>query len=91
MEKLLEKLILEMNVRKNIVLRVSQAQFPLMNDIVKNVEQRVGQLSNIRVEILPEIKHPGIILESENGLIDGSIEGVFRNIDKIFEQVVSDE
>lgn len=91
LQQLLEKLILEMNVRKNIVLRVSQAQFPIMNDVIKHVEERVGQLSNVRVEILPEIQHPGIILECDNGLIDGSLEGVFKNIDKIFEQVIVNE
>jgi len=91
LEKLLEKLILEMNVRKNIVLRVGQEQLPVMSDVIKHVEGRVGQLSNIRVEVHADIQHPGIILECENGLIDGSIEGVFRNIDKIFEQVVHNE
>lgn len=59
--------------------------------MVEAVEARLGQLSNVRVEIVPEINHPGIILESENGLIDGSLEGVFQNIDKIFELVVRSE
>ena len=62
-----------------------------MPEVIQLVESRLGQLTNIRVEIVPEIIHPGIILESENGLIDGSMEGVFRNIDKIFEQVTSNE
>ena len=88
LETLLEKLILEMNTRKNLIVKVGRANFSQMPEVIQVVEGRLGQLSNLRVEIVPEIHHPGIILESENGLIDGSIEGVFQNMDKIFEQVV---
>lgn len=91
LENLLEKLILELNARKNLIVKVGRANFQDMPEILKNVEARLGQLSNVRVEIVPELHHPGIILETENGLIDGSLEGVFRNIDKIFEQVINHE
>jgi flagellar assembly protein FliH len=91
LEGLLEKLILELNARKNLIIKVGRANFSEMPEVIKAVEGRIGQLSNVRVEIVPEINHPGIILESENGLIDGSIEGVFQKIDKIFEQVLGHE
>jgi flagellar assembly protein FliH len=87
LEGLLEKLILELNARKNLIIKVGKANFADMPEVIKTVESRLGHLSNVRLEIVPEIQHPGIILESENGLIDGSLEGVFQNIDKIFEQV----
>ncbi len=88
LETLLEKLILELNARKNLIVKVGRANFARMPEVIEVVEARLGQLSNVRVEIVPELEHPGIILESENGLIDGSLEGVFKNIDKIFEQVL---
>lgn len=91
LENLLEKLILELNARKNLIVKVGKENFSQMPEVVKAVEEKLGQLTNLRVEIVPEIHHPGIILESENGLIDGSIEGIFQNIDKIFEQVVGHE
>lgn len=91
LEGLLEKLILELNARKNLIIKVGKANFSQMPEVIQAVESRLGQLTNVRVEIVPEINHPGIILESENGLIDGSLEGVFQNIDKIFEQVVKHE
>lgn len=91
LEQLLEKLILELNSRRNLIIKVGRAQFEAMPDVVKTVEGRLGQLQNIRIEIVPEIRHPGIILESENGLIDGTLEGVFANIDKIFGQVLGHE
>lgn len=88
LEALFEKLILELNARKNLIVKVGQRNFAEMPEVIQAVEARIGQLSNVRIEIVPEIQHPGIILESENGLIDGSMEGVFQNIDKIFEQVI---
>jgi flagellar assembly protein FliH len=91
LETLLEKLILELNVRKNLIVKVGRANFDRMPEVISVVEARLGQLSNVRVEIVPELEHPGIILEAENGLIDGSLEGVFGNIDKIFEQVLGVE
>lgn len=91
LESLLEKLILELNVRKNLIVKVGRANFEQMPEVIHTVESKLGQLVNVRVEIVPEIHHPGIILESENGLIDGSMEGVFSNIDKIFEQVIRHE
>jgi len=88
LEGLLEKLILELNSRKNLIIKVGRANFAQMPEVVQAVESKLGPLVNTRVEIVPEISYPGIILEAENGLIDGSLEGVFKNIDKIFEQVV---
>lgn len=91
LQQLLEKLILELNARKNLIVKVGRANFAQMPEIISAVEARLGSLQNLRVEIIPDIQHPGIILESENGLIDGSMEGVFRNIDAIFEQVTAHE
>lgn len=87
LETLLEKLVLELNARKNLIVKVGRANFSQMPEVIQVVEAKLGSLSNIRVEIVQEIQYPGIILESENGLIDGSMEGVFKNIDKIFELV----
>ena len=91
LESLLEKLILELNSRKNLIVKVGRSNFSQMPDVMAIVEGRLGQLSNVRIEIVPELNYPGIILETENGLIDGSMEGVFSNIDKIFAQVVKHE
>lgn len=91
LENLLEKLILEMNTKQNLIVKVGRDNFKQMPEVVKAVEAKVGSLTNVRLEIVPELNYPGIILESANGLIDGSMEGVFANIDKIFEQVLKHE
>ncbi len=87
LERLLEKLILELNERRNLIIKVGRLNFSEMPEVIKHIEQRLGQLPNVRIEIVSEIEYPGIIIESDNGLIDGSIEAIFRNIDKIFESV----
>jgi flagellar assembly protein FliH len=91
LEALLEKLVLELNSRRNLIIKVGKDHFEHMPDVLKRVEEKLGQMSNVRIEIIPEISQAGIILESESGLIDGSLEGVFTNIDKIFDQVLNHE
>ena len=48
---------------------------------------RLGELTNIRVEEALNMDQPGLIVESENGIIDGSIEAQFKNLEKLFESV----
>ena len=83
--RLLQKLIHEINTKSNLVIRVNEEAFGYMPEVVKIVERDLGKLTNVRVEIdLDQIKN-GIILESENTIVDGSLETQFKSIDKIFE------
>lgn len=91
LQRLLEKLILEMNTKTNLVARVSQESFKRMPEVVERVEKKLGQLTNIRVEMDLDQEGPGIILESDNGIIDGSIKAQMASLDKIFESVTNDE
>lgn len=91
LQRLLEKLILEMNTKTNLVARVSQESFKRMPEVVELVEKRLGQLTNIRVEMDLDQEGPGIILESDNGIIDGSINAQMASLDRIFESVARDE
>jgi flagellar assembly protein FliH len=89
--KLLEKLVLEMNQRQNLLIRVSPADFAGMPEVLAGLQQRLGVLTNVRVEPSSEISARGIILESENGIIDGTPEAMFQTLDKLFETVVDHE
>lgn len=91
LERLLEKLILEMNTKNNLVVRVSQDAFKHLPEAVERVEKRLGQLSNIRIEADLDMQGPGIVLESENGIIDASLKSQMAALDKIFESVGADE
>src|SRR5690606_38272934 len=86
--RLLEKLILEINTRSNLVIRVNESSFENITDIIGIVENKLGVLTNVRVEKHLDMDKPGIILESENGIIEGSIEAQFSSLDRIFESVL---
>jgi len=87
LSRLLEKLIYEINQKNNLVVRVDEESFGYMPEIVKVLERKVGVLSNIRVEVSPELKGTGIILESENSIVDGSFEAQMNHLDEIFKSV----
>ncbi|MBY0518422.1 MAG: hypothetical protein K2P81_16040 [Bacteriovoracaceae bacterium] len=87
--KLLEKLILEMNQRQNLVIRVNSEDFKLMPQILENLEKRLGALTNVRVEPDLNMVNRGIVLETENGLLDATPEAMFLTLDKLFETVVN--
>jgi flagellar assembly protein FliH len=85
--KLLEKLILEVNMKANLLIKVSAKNIDVMPGVVEAVEQRIGKLTNVRLEINHDSQGQGIVVESENGIIDGTIESQLKNIDAVFETV----
>jgi flagellar assembly protein FliH len=62
-----------------------------MPEVVKQIEEKLGPLTNLRIEIDQTQTQPGIIIETENGIIDGSMEGLFQTIDKMFEGITHHE
>lgn len=88
--RLLEKLILEINTKMNLLIRVNKASFVGMPEVIKAVEEKIGPLTNVRVEIQTDSDQKGIVLESENGIIDASLEAQFKSIDRLFEAVGTD-
>ena len=91
LSRLLNKLILEMNTKNNLIVRVNKKCFKYMPEVVEKVQAKVGELPNLRVEVDLDHDEKGIILESENGIIDASLEAQFKSLDKIFEAVSIDE
>ncbi|MFZ4713869.1 MAG: FliH/SctL family protein [Bacteriovoracaceae bacterium] len=84
MKDLFEKLILELNTKSNLLVKVNAEHFEKMPEVLELIQQRLGKLTNVRLEIEPDLNLPGIIIESENGIIDGSLEAQFANLDKLF-------
>jgi len=89
--KLIEKLVLEMGERHNLILRFNQADFSSMPSVVEAIQAKLGEMKNLRIEPETELRGRGLILESENNLIDGSMESLFATIDKMFASVVNHE
>lgn len=89
-ERLFEKLLVEIQARSNLLVLVNEANFKEMPEVLEHVETRLGQLKNVRIEIDSSVSSNGIILESDNGIINGTIEEQFLSLDKLFEDLIVD-
>ncbi|MFA6238986.1 MAG: FliH/SctL family protein [Bacteriovorax sp.] len=87
-ERLLEKLLLEIQARSNLLIQVNSSDFNDMPEILKHVQSRLGEFKNVRVEIDSAITTSGIIIESDNGIINATMEEQFKSLDKLFEDVL---
>lgn len=88
---LFEKLILELQTKTNLLVRVNAENFERMPEVLQIVEAKLGKLTNVRMEVDPDLVDVGLIIESENGIVDGSLEAQFTNLDKLFLSVGVDE
>ncbi len=88
-ERLLERLLLEIQARNNLLIQVNSNDFEKMPEVLAHIQSRLGEMKNVRVEIDTNVKSRGIIIESENGIINASLEEQFKSLDKLFEDVLS--
>jgi len=87
-ERLLEKLLLEIQTRNNLLIQVNADRFKDMPEVLEYVQKRLGELKNVRVEVDSLITSSGLVVESENGIINATMEEQFKNLDKLFEDVI---
>ncbi len=90
-ENLLEKLITEMQTKSNLLVHVDEKSFEQMPEVLKVVQDKVGELTNVRVEIDYDIDGPGIVLECDKGILNGTINEQMKSLDKLFETVGLDQ
>lgn len=92
---LFEKLVLELQTKTNLLVKVNAGSFERMPEVLQMIEAKLGKLTNVRIEVDPDLTEIGLIIESENGIVDGSLQAQFTNLDKLFLSVgvegVSDE
>lgn len=89
-ERLLEKLLLETQARQNLLIQVNANDFAAMPEVLAHIQSRLGELKNVRVEIDSQITTRGMIVESDNGIINATMEEQFKSLDKLFEDVLVD-
>jgi flagellar assembly protein FliH len=87
-ERLLERLLVEMQVRSNLLIQVNSGDFSQMPEVLEHVQGRLGEMKNIRIEIDASVSSQGIVIESENGIINATMEERFKSLDKLFEDVL---
>ena len=87
LERLLIKLIKELQTTSKLQVKVNQKYFEDMPDILEVVQSQLGELDSVRVEVDYDIDSPGFIVECENGIINGTLEQQYKALDKLFESV----
>jgi flagellar assembly protein FliH len=87
LNRLLEKLISELQAKSNILIQVSKQHFEQVPEALELLEDKIGKLENVRVEVDYEIQEHGLIVSSENAIINGTLEQQFANLSKLFESV----
>ncbi|MCT4642064.1 MAG: FliH/SctL family protein [Bacteriovoracaceae bacterium] len=85
-ERLLMKVIAEINTKKNLTIKVSKALYEQIPDIIKKVEANIGKLENVNYEISSDIDEYGLIIESENGIVDASVDTQMEMLKQLFFQ-----
>lgn len=88
-ERLLERILLEMQVRHNLLIQVNPDDFKQMPEVLAHMQSRLGEMNNVRLEIDSSVKTKGIIVESENGIVNATLEEQFKSLDKLFEDVLA--
>ncbi|CAM9925978.1 unnamed protein product, partial [Chrysoparadoxa australica] len=86
-DRLLEKLIAEIQMKNNILIRIDPNSFADKPEILETIQAKIGEMKNVRIEADYDIEGPGIIVESDNGIISGTLDEQFRSLSKLFENV----
>lgn len=86
-DRLLEKLILEMQTKSNLLIHVNQSSFEYMPEVLEQIQKRIGELTNVRIEMDHGPDLPGLVLQSDYGILNGTLPMQFKNLDKLFSNV----
>ncbi len=85
--RLLEKLVIEIGQKDHLLIQVNKVDFERMPEILQAVEAKMGKLNNVRYECDQDVHGQGVVVESMNSIIRGTLEDQLSNLDKLFETV----
>ena len=83
--RLIEKLVSEIGNNQKVLVQVSQNQFERIPEILEFIQEFAGRIDNVRVEVDYDISDKGVVIETENGIIKGTLEEQFVALDRLFE------
>ncbi len=87
LNRLLDRLIMEIDTKSNLLIQVNEKEFEKMPEVLDSVKSKLSDLSNVRLEIDYDIDSDGIVVSADNGMIDGTMEQQFKNLEKLFESI----
>ncbi|MBT3585475.1 MAG: hypothetical protein HN509_11260 [Halobacteriovoraceae bacterium] len=87
LNRLMEKLVLEMQTKTNLLVRVNKSDFDKMPEVLEFVQEKLGKMTNVRVEMDYDNTSGGIVLEAENGILNGTLSQQLLSVDNLFNNV----
>ena len=85
LERLLEKLVLDINSRTNLLIKVGPSNVEKMDHVFDVVQGKLGQFQNIRLVVDDSLDDLGLVVESENGILNADFNQQLKAIDQLFE------
>ena len=86
-QRLLEKLIEDLNTKNQVIIRVDKKNFDKIKEIVEDEKISTIKIPKARIEIDYEMESPGVILSTDNEMIDGTLKQQLDSLDELFSQV----
>ena len=90
LQRLMGKLFVELDSETNFLIKVNKKSVDKIPGILKMFEHKLEGIENTRIEIIhdeQEFSNKGMILESENRILDATIKTQFKNLDKLFNEL----
>ncbi len=85
--RILEKLAVDMENKNNVLIQIDKREFEKNKDIFQDMKNVLKKIPNVEFDVSQDIENKGIILITENEIVDGTLERQFENLDKIFSQI----
>lgn len=87
LERLLEKLILDINSKSNLLIKVGADNVQRMDSIFDVVQGKVGQFQNVRLVVDDNLDQFGLVVESDNGILNAEFKEQMIALDQLFESL----
>jgi flagellar assembly protein FliH len=87
LERLLEKLVLDINTKANLLIKVGPENAQKMDHVFDIVQGKVGQFQNVRLVIDDSLDSFGLVVESDNGILNAEFKEQMIALDQLFESL----
>ena len=90
LKRLVHKLLLELDSHSNLLIKVNRENFKRFPEILNFFEEQFEGISNSRVEVIQDdsdMLGRGIVIESENGILDATFREQFKHLDSLFDEL----
>lgn len=90
-ERLLVRLLKEMDNFKNLSISFDQANYDKYRTILEKVSESVPELKDYKVKADLNLRHNGIKVENDKSILEFSVEKQMEKIDSLFQKIINDE